>query len=155
MSEYQIKAVYDQTEHLWRIDDLEKAKRGLEEFISTTSLASLAIAGEDDAKAVKKARTAIRKKKDEITRTRLQINEQLLGEVNKGFKELESRLKAEDDAMKDHLDAYAESVKAEEEAKAEEAVGPKTGRLFIEGSAENLAKVKEFALSLGCVVQTI
>lgn len=154
MSEYQIKAVYDQTEHLWRIDDLEAAKRGLEEFISTTSLASLAITGDDDAKAVKKARTAIRKKKDEITKTRLQINEQLLGEVNRGFKELESRLKAEDDAMKAHLDAYAESLEANE-PKAEETVGPKTGRLLIEGSAENLAKVKECALSLGCVVQTI
>ena len=154
MSEYQIKAVYDQTEHLWRIDDLEAAKRGLEEFISTTSLASLAITGDDDAKAVKKARTAIRKKKDEITKTRLQINEQLLGEVNKGFKELESRLKAEDDAMKAHLDAYAENLEANE-PKAEETVGPKTGRLSIEGSAENLAKVKECALSLGCVVQTI
>lgn len=154
MSEYQIKAVYDQTEHLWRIDDLEAAKRGLEEFISTTSLASLAITGDDDAKAVKKARTAIRKKKDEITKTRLQINEQLLGEVNKGFKELESRLKAEDDAMKAHLDAYAESLQANE-PKAEETVGPKTGRLLIEGSAENLAKVKECALSLGCAVQTI
>lgn len=154
MSEYQIKAVYDQTEHLWRIDDLEAAKRGLEEFISTTSLASLAITGDDDAKAVKKARTAIRKKKDEITKTRLQINEQLLGEVNKGFKELESRLKAEDDAMKAHLDAYAESLEANE-PKAEETVGPKTVRLLIEGSAESLAKVKECALSLGCVVQTI
>ena len=154
MSEYQIKAVYDQTEHLWRIDDLEATKRGLEGFISTTSLASLAITGDDDAKAVKKARTAIRKKKDEITKTRLQINEQLLGEVNRGFKELESRLKAEDDAMKAHLDAYAESLEANE-PKAEETVGPKTGRLLIEGSAENLAKVKEFALSLGCVVQTI
>ena len=154
MSEYQIKAVYDHTEHLWRIDDLEAAKRGLEEFISTTSLASLAITGDDDAKAVKKARTAIRKKKDEITKTRLQINEQLLGEVNRGFKELESRLKAEDDAMKAHLDAYAESLEANE-PKAEETVGPKTGRLLIEGSAENLAKVKECALSLGCVVQTI
>lgn len=147
MDKFQLQMAFDPTISGYRVKDFEETYENVKEWAKSYSLSGLKITNEEDAKAVRKSRTEIRKKMTAVADARKEVNRLIVGEFNSQAIAIEKLLKAEDDAMKANLDEYKESHK--------EAEPPLYGATIVSTDKEAIEKVEEYARKLGCQIQEL
>ena len=128
----------------YAIKDFDLVKQQCREFIAKTQR-DILVTNVDDERAVKNARTEIRRKKKEISDYRKAFVASMVGKIEKQLKELEKMLDDSDVMMKKHLDDYA--------ALLEDKPAETYQITIISESEDDLAKVIELAKSLKCKIK--
>lgn len=141
-NEFEIVPVYDKDTGAYVINDFEKCKNIVQNFITDCHV-DLVITSDEDFKGVKATRTNIRKKKTTIENARKQIKEMLVGTFENQLKEIEKMLGDADAKLKEKVDAWEIEHK-------NKVVKPTIITLTVKGYDENkLVKVKEYAIKQG------
>lgn len=105
-----MQSAFNPKTKLYEIVDFNGTLNEIKDFISKNSFTNLVIQDDSDKATVKKARTAIRKKKDDVKKLRLNVNEAMLGAFNRQTKQIESLLDEADLKMKELIDNYENKV---------------------------------------------
>lgn len=136
----------DSTGH-YVVKDFDNVRKIVSDFIIREVNSVLAITDDVALKSVKALRTDIRKKKDAITKARLNINALLLGDFNAQLKLIEEALDKADKSLKEKVDTYNEETKGKDNK-------PRVITLVVKCYDEKIIeKVKEFALKNGCTAE--
>ena len=134
---------FDKENNQYEIEEYSQVKKDCERFIKENAHLDLVIQNDEDKKIVKKSRTEIRKKQNEIASLRKSLNDIVMGKFNEQAKEIESRLKQVDGDLKDKLDKYDNSLGK-----------PKIIALTIKGyDLKKIEKVRAYAIKLGLEVK--
>ena len=124
------------------VKDFDAVKARAHEFVAEAHVEQV-LETEADFKAYKKRRSAINKRKKELTQARIAMGEAILGTFNEQFKELEEILSDADRKMKETVDAWTESHK---EPEPETPPAPPVYTLTISsGSKTIIEKIRKYA----------
>lgn len=144
-NEYGLVPVIDSSTGKYVLEHYDEVVDACKAFIAQNDFDS--IADELDFKDLKAARTEIRSKLDQISRTRIDLNEMLLGEFNTQLKTLEALLKDADNKLKGLKDSWEKEHKNTVDK-------PTVIKITIKSyDAKVINKLKEQALKLGCEVE--
>ena len=136
-----MELIFNETTKKYEIKDFNQAVADCKKFIEDNALLNVVIQNDDDKKAVKKARTLVRKKNDEVATLRKNLNELVMGNFNAQAKELEGLLKEADSSLKSKLDDYENKL-----------AKPTKFTIIISSYDEKIInEIKEFAISKGNV----
>ena len=132
----------------YQIKNFDEVKQDCIAFIQEHSH-DIVIMNDADKKAVKEARTALRKKKDEIATYRKNFVSSIIGTFQEQAMSLEKLIDAEDMKLKQRVDDY-DAMLAEDD----EAQGDVTFQILVTSlSQEDIDKVAAYAKKLKCKVQ--
>lgn len=142
--EYDLVPILEKETQTFLIQKFDEVKGACEYFISENlEKVNLEVFNKETYGDVKKIRTAIRKKQDQVKEVRLSCNEIAMGTFNEQAKTLESMLKEADEKLKAYVDAYDRDIEGEL---------PKPAKitLTIKGyDLKKVEKVKEYAIKQG------
>lgn len=145
--EYNLVPILEPKSKTYQIERFEEVKKACAEFITdTTSVLNLEDLSPEMHNVVKKARTEIRKKLDQVKRVRIDCNKLALEKFNEQAKSLEDSLQSADNELKAYVDKYAIEVE-NKQAK------PAKITLTVKGTDMKLIeKVKIYAVKQGLEV---
>ena len=145
--EYDLVPILEQETKTFQIQKFDEVKGACENFINENlEKVNLETFDKETYGDVKKIRTAIRKKQEQVKEVRLNCNEIAMGTFNEQAKTLESMLKETDDKLKAYVDKYEKEI---------EGKLPKPAKitLTIKGyDMKKIEKVRDFALKQGLEV---
>ena len=131
------------TNGVYEITNFDMAMQECKDFIEREGNLDLVIQTDEDKKLVKKSRTAIRKKKEQIADLRIQLSKAVLGMFNGQAKELEKMLDEADKKLKQKIVDY--------EAKpADPEIYTITITSYNKG---DIAKIRTLAMKLRCGIK--
>lgn len=145
--EYDLVPILEQETKTFQIQKFDEVKGACENFINENlEKVNLETFDKETYGDVKKIRTAIRKKQEQVKEVRLNCNEIAMGTFNEQAKTLESMLKETDDKLKAYVDKYEKEI---------EGKLPKPAKitLTVKGyDMKKIEKVRDFALKQGLEV---
>lgn len=105
-------AIFDITPRLvngkYFIENIEQVKESAQEYCKSLHIAS--VINDAELRLLRNNRTEIRKKIEFLKKTRIDVNDILLGNFNKDMREIEKILKEEDDALKAVKENYEKLI---------------------------------------------